>query len=82
MLRVMARVLYDTKPLPEAMLTYCREQTLVKFESKYKHFHSRDHILKRYLQHGGLLYSCLDVLKDITRAPDCHNTGIWHLLAN
>ena len=38
----MACHLYDAKPLPEPMMTYCQvdplEQTSVKFESKYKIF--------------------------------------------
>ena len=44
MLQVMACRLFDAKPLPEPMLSYCQlgpsEQTLVKLESKYETFHS------------------------------------------
>ena len=43
LVQIMACRLFGAKPLPEPMLTYCKldhgEQTLVKFESKYKPFH-------------------------------------------
>ena len=45
-MQVMVCRLFGTKPLPEPMFTYCRldpqEQISVKFESKYKAFHSTD----------------------------------------
>ena len=46
----MACRLFGAKPLPEPILTYCQlypeEQTSVKFKSKYKAFHSWNHIWK------------------------------------
>ena len=49
--------LFDALPLPEPTLTYCQldpwEQTSVKFEPKYKPFHSWKCIWKRHLQNGG-----------------------------
>ena len=42
--QVMFFRLFDAKPLPEPILFYCqlvlKKQTSVKFESKYKTFHS------------------------------------------
>ena len=53
----MVCLLFDAKPLPEQMLTYCQldhqEQTLVKFESQYKTFHSRKCTWKCRLRNGG-----------------------------
>ena len=49
--------LFSTKPLTKPMLGYCLldpwEQTLLKFESKYKHFYSRKCIWKYCLQNAG-----------------------------
>ena len=43
LVQIIACHLFDATPLREPMLTYCQldawEQTLVKFESKYKAFH-------------------------------------------
>ena len=45
LVQVMAYRLYGSKQLHEPMQTYCKldpqKQTSVKFESKYKDFHSR-----------------------------------------
>ena len=53
----MACRLFGAKPLPEPTLTYYQldpqESTSVKFESKYKTFHSWKCIWKRRLQKGG-----------------------------
>ena len=53
----MAWRLFDAKPLTKPVLTYCQldpwEQTSVKFESKYKTFHSRKCIWKDHLRNGG-----------------------------
>ena len=50
LVHIMACRLFGAKPLSEPMLDYCKldpwEQTSVKFESKYKTFHSRKCIWK------------------------------------
>ena len=52
----MACHLFGAKPSPKPMLTYglldSREQTSVKFESKYKKFHSWKYIWKYHLRNG------------------------------
>ena len=58
LIQIMACSLFGTKPLSKQVLGYCqldpKEQTSVKFESKYKTFHSRKCIwLKRSLRNGG-----------------------------
>ena len=56
LVQVMARCLFDTKPLLEPMLTYCQsdtyEHTSEKFELKYKTFHSQKCIWKCRLRNG------------------------------
>ena len=56
MVQIMACCLFGTKPLSEPMLGYYqldhKEQTSVKFWSKYKTFHSRKHIWKYWLWNG------------------------------
>ena len=53
----MACRLLGAKPLPEPMLIYCqfypKEQTSVKFESKFKTFHSWQCVSKYRLRNGG-----------------------------
>ena len=48
LVQIMACRLFGAKPLYEPMLSYCQlnplEQTSVKFESKFKHFHPRKRI--------------------------------------
>ena len=55
--QVMAYRLLGTKPLPEPMLACCKldpeEGISVKFESKYKTFHSQKCISKCRLRYGG-----------------------------
>ena len=57
LVQVMACRLFDTKPLPEPILTFCQldaqEQTSVKFESKCKTFHSWKFVWKHHLWNGG-----------------------------
>ena len=56
LVQVMVCCLFSAKPLPEPMLSYCQlhpwERTSVKFESKYKTFHSRKCTRKRCLRNG------------------------------
>ena len=53
----MACRLFGAKPLPEPMFNNChldpKEQTSVKFKSKYKTFHPRKYIWKCPLQNAG-----------------------------
>ena len=62
MVQVMACPLFGVKPLPEPMLTYCqldpKEQTSVKFESKYKIFRSRQSIWKCRQRNGRHFVLC------------------------
>ena len=55
--QVMACRLFSAKPLPEPILPYCQldpwKQTPVKFESKYKTFHSWKCTWKCHLGNGG-----------------------------
>ena len=57
LVQIMACRLLGAKPLSKPMVTYCqldlREQTSVKFESKYKTFHSRKCIWKCCRWNGG-----------------------------
>ena len=57
LVQVMACRLFGAKPLHDPMLTYCwldpLVQTSVKFESKYKTFHSRKCVWKGRLRNGG-----------------------------
>ena len=57
LVQVIACRLFGAKPLPEPMLPYCRldtrEQTSMKFESKYKSFHSWNCMWKCRLRNGG-----------------------------
>ena len=57
LVQIMAYCLLGTKPLSKPMLGYCqldpKEQTSVKFQSKYKTFHSQKCIWKHRLLNGG-----------------------------
>ena len=57
LVRIMACRLFDAKPVSEPTLIYCQlypwEQNSVKFESKYKTFHSRKCIWTCRLRNGG-----------------------------
>ena len=57
LVQIMACRVVGAKPLSEPMLNYCqlasREQTSVKFESKYKIFHTRKCIWKCRPRNGG-----------------------------
>ena len=59
LVQVMACHLFGAKLLPEPILTYCqldpkeKEQTSVKFKSKYKKFNPRKCIWKCRLRNGG-----------------------------
>ena len=57
LVQIMACHLFGAKPLSEPTLGYCHldtwEQTSVKFNSKFKHFHSRKCIWKCCLENGG-----------------------------
>ena len=61
--QVMASPLYGTNPLPEPMLTLCqlypKEQTLVKFQWQYKHFHSKKYIWICHLQNCHHFIQCV-----------------------
>ena len=58
--KLMSCCLLDTKPLSQPMLPYCQldpqEQTSVKFESKYKLFHSWKCIWKCHLRNGSHVF--------------------------
>ena len=57
LIQIMACCLFGTKPLSKPMLGYSQlnpeEQTSMKFQSKYKTFHSRKWIWKYHLRNGG-----------------------------
>ena len=57
LVQIMACHLFGAKPLSKPMLGYCqlnpKQQTSVKFQSKYKTFHSRKYIWKYCLRNGG-----------------------------
>ena len=56
LVQIMACRLFGTKPLSKPMLGYCQldsqEQTSVKFQSKYGHFHSQKCIWKYHRRNG------------------------------
>ena len=57
LVQIMACRLIGAKPLSKPMLAYCqldpKEQTSVKFQSKFNHFHSRKCVWKCRLRNGG-----------------------------
>ena len=57
LVQIIACRLLSAKPLSKPMVGYCKldpsEQTSVKFQSKYKTFHSRKCIWKYRLPNGG-----------------------------
>ena len=59
LVQIMACQLFGAKPLSKPMLSYCqldpKEQTSVKFQSKYKNFHSWKCIWKYRIWNGGHL---------------------------
>ena len=62
LVQVMVCRLFSGSPLPGPIMTYCqldpRKQILVKFESKYNSFLSRNRIRKRRFQNGGHFIHC------------------------
>ena len=83
LVQILACRLFGAKPLSKPMLVYCqldpREQSSVKFKSKYKNFHSRKCIWKCRLRDGGHFVqgdiiksaSLYGLLPSITACHDC-----------
>ena len=53
----MACCLYDTKPLPELMMTFCQLDPWEQISVKFDNFHTSKWIQKYYLQ---MVTFCLD----------------------
>ena len=94
LVQIMACCLHGTKPLSEPMLGYFLldpwEQTSMKFQSKFIHFHSRKYISKCHLQNGShfvsfSMCSCKDSVKITLQYVFvwCHNNAAdWSTACN
>ena len=91
LVQIMACRLFEAKPLPEPMLTYCQldswEQISVKFELEFYHFHSRKCIWKcgptksreRWVKRGRIYPTWQQEVENLPSST-CHQQRFLHYL--